>query len=76
MLFPTTAPQAPLHITPYGSGWAVRRADEGEPLSAHADFDDALVEGRRVARSGPTDLVIFDKDWHVAAWHPATRLAS
>lgn len=76
MSFPTAVPATALHITPYGSGWAVRLADEGEPLSAHADFDDALVEGRRVARRMPTDLVIFDKNWQVASWQPATRMAS
>lgn len=76
MASPAPMPQAPLHITPYGSGWAVRRADEGEPLSAHPDFEDALVEGRRVARSLLTDLVIFDRDWHVASWQECTRAAS
>ena len=58
------APPA-IHVTPYGSAWAVRRTDQGEPISEHSDRTTAIAEGRRHAAASGVALVVYDEEWVV-----------
>lgn len=56
-----------VHVTPYGRAWAVRRADEGEPLSQHTSRADAVAQAARIAAAIGAELVLYAADWRVVS---------
>ena len=59
-----------VHVTPYGRGWAVRRADDGQPVTQHAAMQDAVAEGFRLATQLVAELVVYDEAWQVSKHVP------
>ena len=65
-----------VHVTPYGRVWAVRRSDEGAPVSQHLHLMDAIAEGRALALSLHLALTVYDASWSVVSREPASVLTA
>ena len=50
------------HVVPSGQDWAVRREGSTRASSRHRTQQDAIQDGRDLARKGRTELVIHRKD--------------
>ena len=46
------------HVVPQGEGWAVKREGAERASSVHETQQDAIKDGKRLAQSNKTELVI------------------
>lgn len=61
----TTGGGIPIHVTPYGRGWAIRRADDAEPIGVHEHLTEAQEQARHLAQQQAAKLIIFNQHWQI-----------